>query len=170
MSHPVIETTVHESAGAVLRYRLKSTEQSSERLGACEVCNQHASEVFHLTGARLYDRAGERGTGPVGFGWTHDNCICVFGHADCLKSRRIGAPVMTLTDDRNDAGFRAVINGIDVCIGRDSEGFKVYIADRYEGLFSTLVRAYRFAESAALHPERRRPITCIPDDFIARLA
>ncbi|MDD1493951.1 hypothetical protein DF016_36800 [Burkholderia stagnalis] len=159
MSVAALETTVHDAAGVVLRYRLKHTGQSSDRLGACEVCNRHASEVFHLTGAMLYERAAKPDSDPGRFGWTHHKCVDVFGHRDCVTSRRAGTLVMSLPDDRGDPNFRAVIGGVDVLIGRDAEGFKVYIADRYEAVRSTLLRAYRFAEEAVNHPERRQPIT-----------
>lgn len=66
---------------------------------------------------------------------------------------------MKVPTNHDDANFRQEINGVDVLIGRDAEGFKAYIADRYEGLFTTLLRAYQFAATAANHPERRRPIT-----------
>lgn len=155
MSNPTIEITVHEYGATVLRYRLKSTGHSSTRYGVCEVCNQHTNEVFHLTSQMLYERK-QNGSG---FGWTGSYCLCVFGHFECLKARRIGSPVMTLTGEGVDANFRALINGTDVLIGRDAEGFKAHIADRYEGLFSSLTRAARFARMAANHPERRRRIT-----------
>ncbi|KWK80778.1 hypothetical protein WM15_23110 [Burkholderia ubonensis] len=161
MSAMAIETTIHDAAGVVLRYRLKGTGQSSDRLGACEVCNCHASDVFHLTGAMLYERVAKPDNDPARFGWTHHKSIDVFGHRDCVTSRRAGTQVMTLTDDRGDPNFRTVIGGVDVLIGRDAEGFKVYIADRYEAVRSTLLRAYRFAEEAVNHPERRRPITAL---------
>jgi len=161
MNATAIETTVHDAAGVVLRYRLKHTGQSSERLGVCEVCNGHASDVFHLTGAMLYERAAKPDNDPDRFGWTHHKCVDVFGHRDCMTSRRAGTLVMTLSDDRSDPNFRTVIGGVDVLIGRDNEGFKVYIADRYEAIRSTLLRAYRFAEEAVNHPERRRAISAL---------
>ncbi|KDR28522.1 MULTISPECIES: hypothetical protein [Caballeronia] len=155
MNAQALHITVHEHGNAVFRYRMKTTGSSSERYGACEVCNQHASEVFHLTSAMLYDRKSAGG----GFGWTPYHCLSLFGHRECLEARRIGQPVMTLDADTNDANFRAVINGRDVLIGRDCEGFKVYIADSYEALRPSLLDAYRFAQHAAHHPERRRPVT-----------
>lgn len=161
MSAPAIETTIHDANGVVLRYRLKSTGGSSEKLGQCEVCNSHASDVFHLTGAILFERSAPYRETLGRFGWTHHQCVCIFGHAECLKMRRLGTLVMVVTDDRGDANFRAQINGADVLIGRDSEGFKVYIADRYEALYPTLTAAYLFATHAANHPEQRRPITRI---------
>lgn len=155
MTSPAMEITVHEYGATVLRYRLKSTGHSSDRYGVCEVCKQHTSEVFHLTCQMLYERKQHGG----GFGWTGAHCVCVFGHVECLKARRIGSPVMTMTGEGADANFRVVVNGMDVLIGRDAEGFKAHIADRYEGLFPSLTRAFQFAQVAANHPERRRPVT-----------
>lgn len=160
MSGAAIEMTAHEhgDTGTVMRYQLKSTGHSSERYGVCEVCGQHASEVFHLTSYMLYERKGRGALN--GFGWTCG--IDLFGHADCLRARRIGAPVMTLNPEYaryRDANFRARANGVEILIGRDTQGYKAYIADRYEGLFPTLARAWRFASTAVAHPEQRRPIT-----------
>ncbi|CAM2198431.1 conserved protein of unknown function (plasmid) [Paraburkholderia kururiensis] len=155
MTRNALEITAHEHGNTVFRYRMKTTGASSDRYGACEVCNQHASEVFHLTSAMLYDRKSNGG----GFGWTLYHCLSLFGHRECLEGRRIGEPVMPLGAETCDANFRAVINGTEVLIGRDNEGFKVYIADRYEALHSTLLEAYRFAHNAAHSPERRRALT-----------
>lgn len=155
MNQAALEITAHEYSGTVFRYRLKSTGHSSDRYGKCEVCDQHASEVFVLSSYMLYER---KRSGD--FGWTHG--FMLFGHAECLKSRRVGPPVMTLNLEYakyKDANFRALVNGTEVLIGRDREGFKVYIGDAYEALRSTLSAAYRFAEEAANHPERRRPVT-----------
>ncbi|RQR60686.1 hypothetical protein [Burkholderia sp. Bp9015] len=153
MTAPALETTAHEHGGTVFRYRLKSTGQSSAYYGVCEACNQHVSEVFVLTGAMLYQRKGGD------FGWTGYHCVTVFGHAECVKGRRIGAPLLVLSDDARDPNLRATLNGRDVLIGRDSEGFKVYIDDAYEALRRDLRLAVEFAQRAVTHPEQRRPIT-----------
>lgn len=152
-----IETTIHDAEGVVFRYTLKTTGQSSDRLGACEVCGQHASDVYHLIGSSLFERVYRQRRDPERFGWTH--ATNTFGHADCLAARRIGVEVMKAPSGQINGTFKLDISGTDVLIHRDEEGFKVHVADRYEGLFSTLLRAYRFADMAAKHPERRRPIT-----------
>ncbi|MFP3248050.1 MAG: hypothetical protein RXR20_26410 [Paraburkholderia sp.] len=152
-----IETTVHDHDGEVLRYTLKATGQSSERLGACEVCGQHVSEVYLQRGMKMFERPTS--IAERRFGWTHHGMTDLFGHADCLVVRRKGVEVMKVPTNHDDANFRQEINGVDVLIGRDAEGFKAYIADRYEGLFTTLLRAYQFAATAANHPARRRPFT-----------
>jgi hypothetical protein len=154
-----LETTVHDADGEVYRYRMKATGQSSARLGACEICGQHASDVYHLIGERLYERTYRPHRAPDRFGWTRHECAAIFGHFDCLAARRKGVEVMKAPHGQADGSFRLEINGVDVLIGRDEEGFKAYIADRYEGLFSTLKRAHDFVDMAANHPERRRPIT-----------
>lgn len=158
MTRAAIEITAHEHGTAVMRYRLNSTGYSSERYGVCEHCKQHASEVFHLTSYMLFERQGAGGLS--GFGWAHG--FNLFGHADCLKARRIGCPVLTINPGYghyNDANFRALVCGVEILIGCEREGFKVYIGDRYEAIRPTLAAAYRFAEEAVKHPDRRRPIT-----------
>ncbi|MDF0506898.1 hypothetical protein POK33_39795 [Burkholderia cenocepacia] len=113
------------------------------------------SEVFVLTGAMLYQRkSGD-------FGWTGYHCVTMFGHAECIKARRIGAPVMVLSDDTRDPNLRATLNDRDVLISRDSDGFKVYIDDVYEALRRTLRSAVDYAQWAVTHPEQRRPITAL---------
>lgn len=63
------------------RYKLYSTGYSSARYGACEICNEHVSEVFHQTEERLYT-----------FGrilkWTQLDCQSLYGHKDCLISQQ----------------------------------------------------------------------------------
>ncbi|MCX4152368.1 MULTISPECIES: hypothetical protein [Paraburkholderia] len=154
-----LETTIHDADGEVYRYRLKATGQSSARLGACEVCGQHVSDVYHLIGSRLVERTYRAHRDPERFGWTRDKCADAFGHFNCLAARRKGVEVMKGPPGQINGSFNLEINGIEVLISRDEEGFKAYITDRYEGLFSTLKRAHDFVDMAANHPERRRPIT-----------
>ena len=61
------------------RYRLHSTGGSSVKYGPCEVCGQHATEVFHQTEETSYEG-----------GWTQYGCRSVFGHKDCLTQQQRG--------------------------------------------------------------------------------
>ena len=61
------------------KYRLVSTGDNSAKYGLCEVCHQHASEVFMQTESRWFD-------GPHGYGWTYHRCrVTTFGHETCLE-------------------------------------------------------------------------------------
>jgi hypothetical protein len=63
-------------------YRLKNTGSSSQRLGKCEVCDQHASEVFLQVESRGFEI-------EPGFDrYTEAGCDSLFGHRDCLISRQ----------------------------------------------------------------------------------
>lgn len=60
------------------RYRLRNWQESSAKYGPCEVCKGHVSEVHLQVEEARY----------VG-GWTHYNCVSLWGHKECLlKSRR----------------------------------------------------------------------------------
>ena len=59
------------------RYNLKSTGNSSIKYGKCEVCKQHATEVFRQSEEREY-APGK---------WSMSS-IDLFGHEQCLISRR----------------------------------------------------------------------------------
>jgi hypothetical protein len=59
------------------RYRLSSTGGSSAKYGPCEVCGQHATEVFQQTEEQAYEE-----------GWTQHECQRLFGHEDCLLAKR----------------------------------------------------------------------------------
>jgi hypothetical protein len=68
------------------RYRISSTEASSDKYGKCEVCGKHASEVFLQTEEQYYtiERNGE----TIHEGWTRHECNSYFGHEACLLSKR----------------------------------------------------------------------------------
>jgi hypothetical protein len=63
-------------------YRLTTTGHSSNRYGACEVCNKHASEVFQLVRQRGFLNPE---TGMVGFTY-HQAGPDVFGHFACVTA------------------------------------------------------------------------------------
>jgi len=62
-------------------YRMSNTNSGSERYGPCEVCNRNTEMVYHQVECRRYIHGHEQG-------WTHDQCHNLFGHRDCLISRR----------------------------------------------------------------------------------
>lgn len=64
-------------SGKEYRYRLISTGESSQKYGKCEICGEHASEVFHQIEEKKYPQ-----------GWTHAECHDAFGHEKCLKNIR----------------------------------------------------------------------------------
>ena len=81
------------------RYRLTSTGYSSHRYGPCEVCGEHASEVFLQLEARRYhfdaddlasidDEALRAEIKVEGWMWTRHNCYSYFGHKLCLIGKR----------------------------------------------------------------------------------
>lgn len=57
------------------RYKLKLTRYSSERLGPCEVCGKHTSEVYHQMARKLFtdDEGQFWGVIPGLFG--HERCL-----------------------------------------------------------------------------------------------
>lgn len=85
------------------RYSLEYTGRSTHSLGNCEVCGQHAEEVFHQTEERYYVY---KGLGRVG--WTTYGCRSLFGHKSCLLAARRDGNDETDTDghccDTADAG------------------------------------------------------------------
>jgi hypothetical protein len=70
-----------EIAMSQYSYTIKNKNTSSERLGNCEVCGKHVSEVFHQMEKRQFD-------GVNGRGWTCYGCHDYFGHYDCLIAQR----------------------------------------------------------------------------------
>lgn len=67
------------------RYIIKSTGASSSKYGSCEVCGNHATEVYHQLEEQHYtiehnDKKTE--------GWTKYECNDYFGHKECLESKR----------------------------------------------------------------------------------
>jgi len=55
------------------RYRLSSTNASSDKFGKCECCEKYASEMFQLAIEEKYNN--------IYLGSKH-----VFGHSECLQS------------------------------------------------------------------------------------
>lgn len=83
------------------RYKMTSTGASSAKYGLCEVCHQSVSLVFHQIEERSYTIPAdklptfEEAVGDHEFvlqgkfsGWTTQGCHNLFGHAECLISRR----------------------------------------------------------------------------------
>jgi hypothetical protein len=69
--------------GSEYTYRLSDTRYSSERYGVCEVCGEHASDVWYQVEGRLFH---SRKHGGVQI--THHECRNAFGHKTCLESIR----------------------------------------------------------------------------------
>lgn len=74
--------------GRRYRYRIKSTGGSSAQYGPCEVCNQHASEVFLQVEECEYHNPITNNP----HSWTRHKCSDLCGHFECLVSRRRGQP------------------------------------------------------------------------------
>lgn len=70
--------TTAQQAIESLTYKIKSTGKSSTRLGNCEVCKGHCSEVFMQTERAL------KGDRHVANNLTH----MLFGHDACLIQAR----------------------------------------------------------------------------------
>lgn len=125
----------------VFRYRIKSTGASSHKYGNCEICGQHASEVFSQVEERLYfrpvkgSRADHSGPGrPEDFpnnsttyskstitrvrpplrdrGWTSDKCTSIWGHYDCLVPARHKTASLTIIPVK--PGENAQMNNGDI--------------------------------------------------------
>lgn len=69
-------------------YRIKTTRQSSKTLGSCEVCQEHASEVFYQVEGLTYRTDDLDDCGPGKILICHLNTQNLFGHEACLKSKR----------------------------------------------------------------------------------
>lgn len=59
------------------RYKISQTGYSSDKLGNCEICGGHASEVSHMVEERKYK-----------YGYTRLGCQDIFGHVDCSCSSK----------------------------------------------------------------------------------
>lgn len=82
------------------RYSLSSTGESSRKFGPCEVCGEHASEVFLQVEEKRFrldaddialipDRViGAEKLASGGWGWTRYECFSYFGHKQCLIQKR----------------------------------------------------------------------------------
>ena len=68
---------------AIYRYKLSSADESSAKLGNCDICGKHAAEVYHQTEEKFYriDRIKHEG-------WTQHGCKTLFGHEECLLIAR----------------------------------------------------------------------------------
>lgn len=67
------------------KYRLTSTEHSSEKYGKCECCKKHTSEVFLQTESKYFKHEHN---GETFEGWTEHQCKSYFGHKECLAAKR----------------------------------------------------------------------------------
>lgn len=63
-------------------YRISSRKCSSERLGPCEVCKKPVSDVHMQVESRNYVNAHGMPS------YTYDGCKDLFGHKECLESKR----------------------------------------------------------------------------------
>jgi len=75
--------SLHGRIGSEYVYRLTPTGANSAKYGPCEVCGKPATEVVHQVEAR-YFRDSE--TGEIR--QTGAGCSDMFGHRECLESRR----------------------------------------------------------------------------------
>ena len=66
----------------VFKYHIKNTGYGSDRYGPCEVCGDHADTIY----AQIEERAYLHPDGHIGF--TVHKCNNLFGHKDCLISKR----------------------------------------------------------------------------------
>jgi hypothetical protein len=65
----------------MVRHRIKSTAANSSKLGACEVCGKHATEVFIQSEERSFLDDGV-------VAWTRQGTQTLFGHRECLLAER----------------------------------------------------------------------------------
>lgn len=70
------------------RYRIRSTGASSQKYGPCEVCGEHASEMFSQVEERRYKRAAKIRPEMDDYGWTQHECYSFYGHKECLIGKR----------------------------------------------------------------------------------
>lgn len=70
------------------RYRLRTTGHSSVRLGPCEVCTKHASEVFLQVEEQLFDTDDLDPSEVRSDPYTRHECVDLFGHEACLVGAR----------------------------------------------------------------------------------
>jgi hypothetical protein len=67
----------------VYRYSLTNQRVTSDKLGACQVCSSHVSEVYHQIEERRFEVPEINR-----IGWTTNKCFSYFGHQQCLESKR----------------------------------------------------------------------------------
>jgi hypothetical protein len=73
----------------------------------------------------------------------------------------------TTTDDTYGLGaLRAKFGAHDISIGRDFEGYKVYIDDRYEALKPSLPMAKKFVDDALSGKIRKSSLVPVDEDFL----
>lgn len=67
------------------KYRLTSTDASSQKYGVCMCCGEHATEVFIQSEGKYceFEYDGENMNG-----YTEHNCNSYFGHKECLINKR----------------------------------------------------------------------------------
>lgn len=63
------------------RYKISSTGGNSQKYGNCEICGEHATEVFSQSEERQFTFEGKEH-------WTNHKCNSYFGHEECLISKR----------------------------------------------------------------------------------
>jgi hypothetical protein len=64
-------------------YKLSATGGNSQKYGSCQVCGKYATEVFMQWQSKYYFSPAY-GIG----GWTYSGCVVLFGHEQCLRTRR----------------------------------------------------------------------------------
>ena len=73
----------------------------------------------------------------------------------------------TTTDDTYGLGaLRAKFGAHDIAIGRDSEGYKVYIDDRYEAVKPSLPMAKKFVDDALSGKIKKSSLVPVDEDFL----
>lgn len=87
------------------RYRLTRLKSSSDRYGPCEACKKHVSDVYYQVEERYFRHAS--GRPPFQEGWTHADCRSIFGHEGCLRARRRGQYIGSMSDDKNTCDVHA---------------------------------------------------------------
>lgn len=73
---------IHTCNGDTFRYRIYETGSGSQKFGPCEICNEHVSSTYHQVEEFWIE--GDDG------GWTQFGCHNIFGHRECLASKRRG--------------------------------------------------------------------------------
>lgn len=64
------------------KYKINIVNQnaSSAKFGPCEVCNKHASEVFHVWSEEWVENGDD-------YFYTQHKNVSLFGHKDCCLSK-----------------------------------------------------------------------------------
>lgn len=80
-ANPAQPAVIAELPVGTFVYRIRNTGYSSDRFGACEVCQKRASEMYHQVEALAFDADGK-------VALTYHECHNLYGHEACLLSRR----------------------------------------------------------------------------------